>query len=390
MIGAGVFAAVGPAAGAAGWGMLGGLALAGVVAYANATSSAQLAAVYPEAGGTYAYARQVLNPFWGFLAGWGFIAGKTASLAAMAFTVGAYSFPGASRLVAIGTVVTMTAINYSGIRKTAFATRVIVAVVLATLAVAVTTSFSAASFKPDFAPTSGGFPGILQAAALLFFAFAGYARIATLGEEVVEPKRVIPRAIPLALAITLAVYLLVAVAALTAIGPETLAESDAPLATAAMASGWPGAGTVVRAGAVVAACGVLLSLLAGVSRTMFAMARQRELPSLLATVHPRFQTPHLAELLIGLLVILVVSVGDLRGAVGFSSFTVLGYYAIANVCAWRQPPQERRFPRWLAPVGVLGCLLLAFALPAGTVIAGLTVFVAGALVWFLRSKFVSG
>ncbi|HKX75376.1 MAG TPA: amino acid permease, partial [Acidimicrobiia bacterium] len=99
---------------------------------------------------------------------------------------------------------------------------------------------------------------------------------------------------------------------------------------------------------------------------------------------------HLAELLIGLLVILVVSVGDLRGAVGFSSFTVLGYYAIANVCAWRQPPQERRFPRWLAPVGVLGCLLLAFALPAGTVIAGLTVFVAGALVWFLRSKFVSG
>ncbi|MBA2338430.1 MAG: amino acid permease [Acidimicrobiia bacterium] len=386
MLGAGVFAAIGPAAAAAGSWLLVGLGLAGVVAYANATSSAQLAAVYPEAGGTYVYGRHLLGPFWGYLAGWGFVVGKTASLAAMALTVGAYAFPGQARVVGVGAVVAMTAVNLAGIRKTAAVTRVIVAVVLLALAAVVAGGLSgaAASVGNLSAANPGGLGGVLQAAGLLFFAFAGYARIATLGEEVVDPERTIPRAIPLALGIALAVYAVVAVAALVAVGPEILAAANAPLAAAV--AGTPWLVGVVRVGGAVAALGVLLSLLAGVSRTSFAMARNGELPRWLGAVHPSTRTPYRAEVTAGVVTVAVVAVADLRDAIGFSSFAVLSYYAIANASAWRQPPQQRRWPRPLPVIGVIGCVVLALALPLGAVIGGAVVLALGAAIWLVRHR----
>ncbi|MDV9177057.1 APC family permease, partial [Streptomyces sp. W16] len=234
MIGAGIFAALGPAADAAGSGLLLALALAAVVAYCNATSSARLAARYPQSGGTYVYGRERLGDFWGYLAGWAFVVGKTASCAAMALTVGAYLWPGQIHVVAVAAVVALTAVNYTGVQKSALLTRVVVAVVLAVLAAVVVTALTSAradSARLDIGPdTTVG--GVLQAAGLLFFAFAGYARIATLGEEVRDPARTIPRAIPIALGITLAVYTLVAVAVLTLLGPRGLADAAAPLSDA--------------------------------------------------------------------------------------------------------------------------------------------------------------
>ncbi|CAN5372210.1 MAG: APC family permease [Acidimicrobiia bacterium] len=386
MIGAGVFAAIGPAAGAAGSGLLIGLAVAAVVAYANATSSAQLAAVYPEAGGTYVYGRRMLGPFWGFLAGWGFVVGKTASLAAMALTAGAYALPEHSRLIGIGAVAVMTAVNVAGIRKTAAVTRVIVAVVLLALAAVVAGSLSGTEASIDNLadPTRGGVGGILEAAGLLFFAFAGYARIATLGEEVLDPVHTIPRAIPLALGIALAVYAAVAVSALVAVGPDALAAAEAPLAAAVV--GQPVLVGVVRVGGAVAALGVLLALLAGVSRTGFAMARNGELPRWLGAVHPVTRTPYRAELAVGLVVTVVAAVADLRGAIGFSSFAVLAYYAIANVSAWAQPPRQRRWPRAFQIVGVVGCIVLALSLPVTSVIGGSMVIALGAAIWMVRNR----
>jgi APA family basic amino acid/polyamine antiporter len=385
MIGAGVFAAVGPAAAAAGSGLLIGLALAAVVAYANATASAQLAAVYPEAGGTYVYGRETLGPFWGYLAGWGFVVGKTASLSAMALTVGAYAFPGYERPIGIAAVVIMTAVNYIGVEKTANLTKIIVTVVLAALTIVVVGALAAPTTSLDnlAGMTDGGVGGILEASGLLFFAFAGYARIATLGEEVTDPTRTIPRAIPLALGITLAIYGIVAVSSLLAVGPDVLAESEAPLAEAA-AGGLSWAVPLVRVGGTIAALGVLLSLLAGVSRTTFAMARNHELPSWLGAIHPAHKTPYRAELAAAAAIIAVVLVADLRGAIGFSSFAVLTYYAIANASAFTQPESERRWPRWLQALGVLGCGVLAFSLPLASVIGGVVVLALGAVVWLVR------
>lgn len=379
MLGAGVFAAFGPAAAAAGAGLLLALAVAAVVAYCNATSSAQLAAVHPQAGGTYVYGRRQLGPTWGFVAGWGFVVGKTASCAAMALTAGAYAWPAHPRLAAALAAAVLTAVNYRGVAKTAAATRVLVALTLAVLGLVLVGVFAGGATDPArLSPLTGhGVYGVLQAAGLLFFAFAGYARIATLGEEVRDPARIIPRAVPVALAIVVVIYALIGISLLLALGADGVASSVAPLQDAVRAGSLHVLAPVVRLGAVAASLGVLLSAMAGVGRTTLAMARDRELPGVLAAVHPRFAVPHRAELLLGAVVIVVVSVADIRGAIGFSSTGVLVYYAIANVSAWTLPGRARRWRRPVAALGLLGCLVLVAALPAISVLTGLGVIVVG-------------
>jgi basic amino acid/polyamine antiporter, APA family len=234
--------------------------------------------------------------------------------------------------------------------------------------------------------TDSGARGILESAGLLFFAFAGYARLSTLGEEVIDPARTIPRAIPLALGITVAVYAVVAVAALVAAGPAALAASPAPLATAVEVGSLDELVPVVRVGAAVAAAGVLLSLLAGVSRTAFAMAAHGDLPRALDAVHPVHRVPHVAEVAVGAAVVALVAVADLRGAIGFSSFAVLTYYTIANVSAWTLPREQRRWPRAVAAAGAAGCAGLAVLLPTPSVVAGVTVLAVGAVVWVVRHR----
>jgi basic amino acid/polyamine antiporter, APA family len=383
MLGAGVFSSFGPAAKAAGAGLLVSLGLAAIVAYANASSSAELAALHPRSGGTYVYAGERLGRFWGFLAGFGFVTGKTASCCAMALTFGVYAAPSHPRIAALAAVAALVAVNYAGIRKTAAVSRAIVAVVIATLVFVVVAVFAAGSPSADrLTPLfSHGAYGVLQAAGILFFAFAGYARIATLGEEVREPERTIPRAIPIALGIVLALYLAVALAALMGIGADALAAASAPLQAVVEAGSWSGAAPLVRAGAAVASLGVLLSLLAGVSRTVFAMASEHDLPHALAAVHPRRKTPHIAELTVGALVLAVTATADIRGAIGFSAFTVLGYYALANLSALTLPGPDLRSPRWLSVLGLAGCAVLAFSLPWHSVVAGSATFVLGAAVW---------
>ncbi|KUO12168.1 APC family permease [Streptomyces sp. DSM 15324] len=386
MIGAGVFAALAPAARAAGSGLLLGLALAALVAYCNAMASARLAALYPASGGTYVYGRERLGEFWGYLAGWSFVVGKTASCAAMALTVGAYVWPAQAHAVAVAAVVALTAVNYGGIQKSAWLTRAIVSVVLAVLAAVVVVCLGSGASDAGRldAGISGGPGGVLQAAGLLFFAFAGYARIATLGEEVRDPARTIPRAIPLALGITLVVYACVAVAVLSVLGAGALGRAEAPLADAVRAAGVPGMVPVVRVGAAVAALGSLLALILGVSRTTLAMARDRHLPGALAAVHPRFQVPHRAELAVGAVVAVLAATVDVRGAIGFSSFGVLAYYAVANASAWTLDgsPTARALPA----LGLLGCATLAFALPLASVVTGAAVLTAGALAYGVRRR----
>ncbi|CRK52003.1 conserved membrane hypothetical protein [Rhodococcus sp. RD6.2] len=382
MVGAGIFVALAPAAQAARTGLLVGLAVAAVVAYCNATSSARLAAQYPTSGGTYVYGRERLGELWGFLAGWSFVVGKTASCAAMALTVGAYAWPDHARTVAAVSVIALTAVNYRGISKSATLTRLIVAVVSAVLVAVVIAVLGSGAVDTGALTDESGttVAGVLQAAGLLFFAFAGYARIATLGEEVRDPERTIPRAIGIALAVALIVYATVSVSVLLVLGSDGLASSAAPLLDAVRAAGASGLVPVVVAGAAVAALGSLLSLILGVSRTALAMARDHRLPHVLAAVHPRFGVPHRAELAVCVTVVILVITVDVRDAIGFSSFGVLVYYAIANAAAWTLTRAERRPPRIVPITGLGGCVVLAVALPAWSVVAGVGVLAAGTLV----------
>lgn len=390
MIGAGVFAAYGPAARAAGTGLLVGLGLAAVVAYCNATSSAQLAAAYPRAGGTYLYGREVLGDWWGYLAGWGFMVGKTASCAAMALTFAAYVAPdGWLRPVAAAVVAVLALVNCAGVTRTALLTRVLVSLVLVALVVAAVVCFRGGSSAGlDHVVSTGstdvGVYGVLQSAGLLFFAFAGYARIATLGEEVREPERVIPRAIVLALAGAVVVYVVIAVAVLSVLGGRGTADSVAPVADAVRATSSSWAVPVVRVGAAFASAGALLALIAGLGRTGLAMAREGDLPRWLDAVHPRHRVPHRAELTVAAVVVVLVLTTDLRGAIGFSSFGVLLYYFVANASAYRQRGDVRRFPHWLQVLGGVGCLLLVVTLPWSAVVPGVVVFLVGVVIRLVR------
>lgn len=389
MIGAGVFAVWAPALGAAGSGILIALAIAAFVAFCNATSSAQLAAVHPVSGGTYSYARAEIGPWAGYVAGWCFVIGKLASCAAMAMTFAAYAAPEQWRTpVAVIAVAALGAVNCFGVTRTALLTRILVVVSLLGLAVVVATGFAtAAGTTPAPLPDATAY-GVLQGAGLLFFAFAGYARIATMGEEVTDPTRNIPRAIVLALGGAIVVYVLVALAVMLTLGADAVASAH-PVADVVAASGWSWAGPVVRVAAAAASLGALLALLTGIGRTTLAMAREGDLPRWLAAVNSRWQVPRRAEIVIAAIVIAVVLVADLRGAIGFSSFGVLLYYLLANASAFRQGADVRRYPKVLQVLGALGCIVLVGTLPVLASVIGTVIVLIGVAYRAVRLRVAS-
>ena len=412
MIGAGVFVALGAAQDLAGPAVLLAVVLAALVAFGNATSTAQLAAQYPTSGGTYFFARQQLGEWWGFLAGWCFVIGKTASCAAMALVVAAYLVPEAyQRPVAALVVVALTAVNLVGVTRTAGLARILVAIALIALGVTavrllvgVVGGHGGAGFAaPVPGPLAdastglwdGGLAAVLgagtggvldtvlavaQAAAVVFFAFAGYARVATLGEEVTAPRRTIPRAILLALGAVFALYMLLALV-LVLVGPAPGEQGWGPAPFIA-ALDQIGAGAmwkaIVTIGAAAAAAGALLALVAGVSRTMLGMAREGDLPRPLAHVNQRFSVPQRAEITVGIAVVLLVLLAsDVLVAITASAFGVLLYYAVANIAAFTQTEEHRLFPKALQVMGLVGCLLLVAALPGSTLVAGLVLVAIG-------------
>ncbi|WP_159943458.1 MULTISPECIES: APC family permease [unclassified Nocardiopsis] len=390
MLGAGVFTVFAPAALGAGAWLPVAILIAGLVAYCNAVSSARLAVSHPESGGTYVYGRERLGELWGYLAGWSFVVGKTASCAAMALTFGAYVLPGWEKPLAVAAVLALTALNYRGVQRSTLVVKVLVVCVLAVLAgVAVTMVLSgrlaAVAQVEGLGPWPGSF-GVLGAAGMVFFAFAGYARVATLGGEVRDPRTTIPRAINLALGGVLLVYLVLGTGLLIVLGRERLSTTDTPMVDAVQVAGYPWLAPVVVAGAALASLGALLSLVLGVSRTAAAMAADGHLPRSLAVVHGRFGVPHRAEVLIAVLVVALVVFTDLRGAIAFSAFGVLVYYAITNASALRLGPDEPRPPLVVPLTGLAGCVVLACSLPLPAVITGMAVLAAGAGLWWLRER----
>ena len=360
------------------------------------------------------------SQWWGFLAGWCFVIGKIASCAAMALVIAAYLVPEpVQRLVTALVVMALVGVNLVGITRTAALARVLVTVALlalvltgARLVIGLVTGPASGSGGAGADATgpwvvpgplagagttlwdgglaavlgagSGGAAGIalavMQAAALMFFAFAGYARVATLGEEVLSPRRTIPRAIVTALAVVAALYLALSVV-LVLVGPAPGAQGwgPAPFLTALQVVGAGSAwGAVITVGAVAAAAGALLALVAGVSRTMLAMARGGDLPRPLARSSNRYGVPQRAEVVAGIaIVLLVLLASDVLVAVAASSFGVLLYYAVANLAALTQVGQWRLFPKVMQVVGLIGCVVLVAALPGSTVVSGVVLVLIG-------------
>ncbi len=386
MLGTGVFAVWSPAAAAAGPWLLLAVVLAGVVATCNAASTADLAVAHPESGGGYVYGRERLSPGAGRLAGVAFLVGKTASAGAAAGVFGSCVLPSKPVVAAVVVIVAGTVLNMSGVRWTARGAYALVGGTLAVLLLVVVSGLlgggaaeaSAATAAEQPVPAQGDVLGVFTAAGLIFFAFAGYARIATLGEEVRDPSRTLRRAIELALGIALVTYVAVAVALIVGLGVDRLAVEPAPLVALVDAGPSSSLGVLVRVGAAVAAGSALLSVLVGVSRTGLAMARRAELPTGLARIGSR-GTPWRADIAGGVLAVVVAVLTGPTAAIALSACSVLVYYAVINLAALRLAPPERRWPVWTSWLGLVLCLALAVLLPltqvlitAGALAAGWT------------------
>uniref|UniRef100_UPI002FCAFA58 APC family permease n=1 Tax=Aeromicrobium sp. TaxID=1871063 RepID=UPI002FCAFA58 len=322
------------------------------------------------------------GPLWGYLAGWSFVAGKVASCAAMAFALGSYLWPDHARLGALTAVVVFTAVNLAGVEKSAVVSIPLVTGVVVIVAVAAVVMLSGpGGSSPDLPSTPSG---VLEAAGLLFFAFAGYARLATLGEEVREPARTIPQAIAVTFVFVLGLYAAAALALLHALGASELADSVRPFVAGVDAADAGGLVPLVLIAAALAAGGALLSLMLGVSRTTLAMARDGHLPHGLAAVSQRTKVPHIAEIAVGVVVAALICFGDLVTSVAFSSFCVLVYYAIANASAWTLT--SALLPRLVSALGLAGCAALALSLPSSTILIGAAVVAVGAALYAVRRR----
>ena len=396
IVGTGVFVSIGVAAGIAGPSVVLAIAIGAAVATFNGLSSAQLAAAHPVSGGTYEYGYRYLTPRLGFTAGWTFLLAKSASAATAAlgfagYALGAFGIDARAPLVplALLLVAALTGVVLAGIRRSNATNIAVVAVTLASLTFFVLAGVptlierGGAAFSPflDPEPGRGGLPALLYASALMFVAYTGYGRIATLGEEVRDPARTIPRAVVTALVVVMLLYAAVATVAVGTAGTGALSAvgaRTAPLETAAAGFGVSFAPHVLAIGAVTAMVGVLLNLILGLSRVLLAMGRRRDMPALFARLNTSGTTPVPAVVAVGVLIAGLALLGDVRTTWSFSAFTVLVYYAITNLAALRLPPEARRFPRWVSLAGLISCLTLALfvdptvlAVGAGLLVAGL-------------------
>jgi APA family basic amino acid/polyamine antiporter len=369
MLGTGVFAAWTPAFALAGSALLAALVIAAVVAALNATSTASLARALPESGGAYAYGRAYLSRPAGVVAGYSFVLGKSASAGAAALTIGAYAWPGYERLVGIVAVAVALVLDLRGIVKSVRVTAVLVAFVLVVLAaLVVSTAVSAASSTPAAAalPAPSG-AGLVAAAGILFVAFAGYARVTVLGEEVRNPARTIPRAMIASFLIIIVVYAVLAAVVLRAVS-SGLVLSVAPLESIAGYVGSDALELLVRLGAVIAAGAVLLSLIAGIGRTLFAMGRGGDAPRALDQVSSGAGVPARAEISAAVLAALVVVVGGIGFALALSAALILIYYGVAHLAVLARV-RRGDFPRLLgvsAALGLAGCLVVVVGLLVST------------------------
>lgn len=390
IIGAGVFVVTGVAAGVAGPAFLMGLLFAGAVAAFNGLSSAQLAAVYPHSGGTYEYGYRLLNPTLGFSAGWMFLISKLSAAGVVAIGFGSYFYqlvPVLSPLaLSLAAVVLLTVANYFGIKKAGVLNLVIVSFTLLSLLYLVFSGIpeiDPRNYRP-FAPF--GVSGIAEASALLFFAFTGYARIATLAEEVKEPQTTIPRAVIITIVSAIVLYAAVSVVAVGVIGTEQMADSKSPLQVVADALHTPAVRTIVTLGASTAMLGVLLSQILGISRMMLAMGRRNDLPPVFERVHERFRVPHLGIVVTGILILLLTLAGSFEFIVRAASFTILLYYSITNMAALRQPRQEQLYGRLIPVLGLVGCLAMSVSLPLLVILSGIGLLLVGFVLRLLFHK----
>ncbi len=394
IIGTGVFVSIGIAAGVAGNAVILAVIIGAMVATCNGLNSAQLAANHPVSGGSYEYGYKYLNSWLGFTAGWMFLLAKSASAATAALGFAGYflnatglSGKGLVKPLALAAVLIITAVVLNGIRRSNRVNIAIVSISIFSLIFfifgGIPTAITAG--RENLTPFDGSIAAVLHASALMFVAYTGYGRIATLGEEAKEPRKTIPKAIIVTMIVTMLIYVGVATIAVAGVGAETLGESAissqaAPLEVAVRSFGIPGGAQILAIGAIFAMLGVLLNLILGLSRVLLAMGRRRDMPSIFGRLNQSGTTPTPAVIAVSAIISVLVLIGNVKTTWSFSAFTVLIYYSVTNLAAFYLPSQERLYPKWLSIFGLSACVFLAFWVEPFIWQIGLALIVAG-LIW---------
>lgn len=395
IIGTGIFVSIALATQVSGNGIVIAILIAAILAIFNGLSSAQLAAAHPVSGGTYEYGYKFLGSYYGFTAGLMFMVAKSASAATAVlgcigyifYTFGIDSNQGNYTLSALLLLVLMTALVSGGISRSNLANTIIVVFTLLGLTSLVIGGWLVHGVPIDPVVNSlddTSVEAILYGSALMFVAYTGYGRIATLGEEVVNPSKTIPKAIISAMGVIVLIYLAVTLTALQAMGAfgfgDTLDSVAAPLMIVADSLSLPVIGLIVSLAAITAMLGVLLNLLLGLSRVLLSMARRGDVPQPLASVNRSSQSPVVAVWVTGAIIGILVLSGSIKFTWSFSAFTVLIYYAITNLAAIRLPEKYRLYPKWIPVCGLLGCLFLAFWIDPAIWLIGI-ILIIGGLIW---------
>jgi APA family basic amino acid/polyamine antiporter len=389
IIGTGAFVSIAFATAHTGPWVLVAIAIATLTATCNGLSSSQLAASCPVSGGTYEYATRLLSPMTGFTAGWLFLCAKSASAAAAALGASAYLLslagqagPVLDRLTAIVLLAVIAGTVLLGLRRSVMVTMIMLAIAFAGLIVFLLACLGSGQSDRSMlaVPDAAGIP---EAAAFMFVAFTGYGRIATLGEEIQNPTRTIPKAIIITLIFTGILYMAIGWGIASTAMPEELPIGSAalnPLQEITTRIWGSTAGTIVALAAIAAMVGVLLNLMLGLSRVVLAMARRDDMPRACARIHPGSATPWVAVVTVTFIIGALIAIGNFTFAWSLSAFTVLVYYALTNLAALRLHQDHRTQPRWIAVIGVLFCCALAFSMPLATWSVGLAVLLMG-FVW---------
>ena len=356
MIGAGLFFNISPTSKIASYSSILGLLFAGTVAYANASSSAQLARIYPQTGGTYLYAKNVLGNFPSLIAGYAFIIGKLISCVAVSLTLGNYLYPENPKIIALLFIFSVTLINYFGISKTVdiakwFTYTIILIIIFYLISVT-----SSENFLMNIPITEGlSLKNLILSASIWFFAFTGYSRLATFGEEVNNPEKIIPKAILTGLGITLFIYVSTSYATLGIVSPSIIENSSTPLKVAFDLSRFSEFSYLIVIASTIATGSVLLALLPGISRVLVAMSRDKKIPDYFKTIHPKQNSAYISDIFGGLLVAAGVLTFDLLPAVKLSAIFILIYYSITNLCVIRLEKSERIFSVMISIYGLVFC-----------------------------------
>lgn len=390
IVGSGIFIVTGIVAGLAGPAMILSILIAGVIAVFSAMSVAELSAYLPEEGGTYSFARKLISPFTGYIAGWIWVFSNIFVGAAVSLGFAQYFvtiFPEVPvKVIAVIICIAFLVVNYVGVKESTLINNILVT--LKVLILLFFISFALGYFKPGnftpFAPT--GPMGIFMGAALIFFAYTGFARVTIMAEEVRNPEHTIPRSIYIALGVSTLLYILVSLTATGLVGTAALSHSMSPLAAAISSAGNPAATFIVSIGAMIATASVLLTTIMGVSRIVFAMGRSNDLPSFASRLHPRFSTPHYAIWLTGAFMVAAILFADLSLVITVSTFAMLIYYLIANAAAMQIPARERRYPGVIPVIGVVTCIGLMAFLGQTAWIIGLAGLGIGIVIYILMKR----